>query len=42
MHETMASAIVRGKAIKHRKRAWKLEMIDALNPRWRDLNPELI
>ncbi|MEW8693684.1 MAG: hypothetical protein AB2535_21845 [Candidatus Thiodiazotropha endolucinida] len=42
MHETMACAIERVKAIKHWKRAWKLEMIEALNPRWRDLYPELI
>ncbi|MES9925682.1 MAG: hypothetical protein ABW152_16495 [Candidatus Thiodiazotropha endolucinida] len=42
MHDKMASVIEREKAIKHWKRAWKLETIEAQNPRWRDLYPELI
>lgn len=40
-HETMESAILREKAIKAWKRAWKLEMIEDSNPEWRDLFPEL-
>ncbi|MET0002591.1 MAG: hypothetical protein ABW087_03120 [Candidatus Thiodiazotropha sp.] len=42
MHETMESAIEWEKAIKNRKRAWKLKTIEALNPGWRDLYPALI
>ncbi|MCU7943013.1 MAG: GIY-YIG nuclease family protein [Candidatus Thiodiazotropha sp. (ex Cardiolucina cf. quadrata)] len=42
MHETMASAIEREKAIKNWKRVWKLKTIEAMNPDWRDLYPELI
>jgi putative endonuclease len=41
VHETMESAIVREKAIKAWKRAWKLELIENANPDWRDLFPEL-
>ena len=36
-HETMDSAIVREKRIKKWNRAWKLELIEASNPDWRDL-----
>jgi putative endonuclease len=41
-HETMESAITREKAIKEWKRQWKLELIEQLNPEWRDLYGELI
>lgn len=40
-HETMESAILREKAIKAWKRAWKLEQIENANPGWRDLFPDL-
>ena len=40
-HETMESAILREKAIKAWKRAWKLELIENANPGWRDLFPDL-
>ena len=40
-HETMESAIRREKAIKEWRRAWKVELIEATNPTWRDLYPEL-
>ena len=40
-HETMMSAITREKAIKAWKRAWKIEMIEASNPEWRDLYEEI-
>ena len=40
-HETMESAITREKALKAWKRAWKLELIEASNPGWRDLYAEL-
>ncbi len=41
-HETMVSAIQREKAIKAWKRAWKLELIEGLNPDWHDLYPDLL
>ncbi len=41
-HETMTSAIQREKSIKAWRRAWKLELIEGLNPDWRDLYPDLI
>jgi putative endonuclease len=40
-HETMWSAIAREKTIKGWRRRWKLELIEAGNPLWRDLYPEL-
>ncbi len=42
VHETMESAIVREKAIKEWQRAWKLELIEAVNPDWADLFGELV
>jgi putative endonuclease len=41
-HETMESAILREKAIKEWKRAWKVEAIEAANPQWRDLYSDLL
>lgn len=41
-HATMASAIVREKRIKRWNRAWKLGLIDAMNPSWRDLWPDIV
>jgi putative endonuclease len=37
VHETMESAILREKAIKEWQRAWKLKLIETLNPEWKDL-----
>jgi putative endonuclease len=42
MHETMASAITREKAIKAWRRSWKLELIEKSNPYWRDLYTEIL
>ena len=42
VHKTMESAIGREKALKEWKRAWKLELIEKVNPQWQDLYPELI
>jgi len=42
VHETMESAIRREKAIKEWKRAWKLELIESVNPGWEDLFPSLL
>ena len=36
-HPTMESAIRREKAIKEWRRAWKLALIEKLNPCWKDL-----
>jgi putative endonuclease len=36
-HQTMESAITREKQIKEWKRAWKLKLIEKMNPGWRDL-----
>ncbi len=36
-HATMESAILREKRIKKWERDWKLELIEAANPDWRDL-----
>ncbi|MFA7269666.1 MAG: GIY-YIG nuclease family protein [Sterolibacterium sp.] len=41
-HETMESAIGREKAIKEWQRAWKLALIEAMNPQWRDLYNDII
>ncbi|MGX6646686.1 GIY-YIG nuclease family protein [Maricaulaceae bacterium MS644] len=36
-HDEMSLAIAREKAIKKWNRAWKLQLIEAANPHWRDL-----
>ena len=41
VHETMSSAISREKNIKRWNRRWKLELIERLNPDWRDLYGEI-
>ena len=40
-HPTMESAITREKQIKGWRRAWKLQLIEEFNPRWRDLYDEI-
>ncbi|MCB1575623.1 MAG: GIY-YIG nuclease family protein [Xanthomonadales bacterium] len=42
LHESMESAIGREKAIKEWKRAWKVELIQASNPDWCDLYPDIL
>jgi len=42
MHETMASAILREKAIKQWKRAWKIELVERMNRTWRDLYEDIL
>ena len=42
LHETMESAIQREKAIKNWKRAWKIKVIEEMNPGWRDLYLDLL
>jgi putative endonuclease len=41
LHHDINSAILREKRIKRWHRSWKLELIEAKNPQWRDLWPEL-
>ncbi len=42
LHENMESAIGREKAIKARKRMWKVELVESSPPTWRDLYDELL
>jgi putative endonuclease len=41
-HETIAAALQRGKNIKHWSREWKIDLIVAGNPGWRDLYEEIV
>ena len=41
-HETMANAITREKAIKKWNRAWKVDLIEKMNPRWTDLYADIM
>lgn len=38
----MVSAILRENAIKNWKRSWKIKVVEALNPEWRDLYDDLV
>lgn len=40
VHDDITVAIHREKRIKHWPRAWKINLIEAANPHWRDLYPE--
>jgi putative endonuclease len=42
VHETMESAIQREKKVKGWKRAWKLKLIERLNPDWHDLYHKIL
>ncbi|MFA6921507.1 MAG: GIY-YIG nuclease family protein [Gallionella sp.] len=42
VHATMESAIGREKAIKEWQRAWKLKLIEQINPDWNDLYESLL
>ena len=41
-HDDIVSAIAREKAMKAWKRAWKIELIEQLNPDWGDLYDRLL
>ena len=41
MHETLEAALVREKRIKRWHRKWKIELIESVNPTWRDLATEI-
>ena len=36
-HDSIVAAIAREKAIKKWRRVWKIELIERMNPEWRDL-----
>ena len=40
-HETMPAAIQRETRIKAWKRQWKIELIETMNPDWRDLHEKI-
>jgi len=42
LHDSMESAIVREKRIKEWKRAWKLRLIESVNPDWQDLYHSIV
>ena len=42
LHATMESAISREKTIKEWRRAWKLTLIEKMNPDWRDLYSDIV
>ena len=41
-HAHMESAILREKALKAWKRMWKIQLVEATNPIWRDLYPDIL
>ena len=40
-HDSMLNAIAREKAIKKWNRSWKIQLIEEMNPEWRDLSEGL-
>ena len=42
LHERMEDAILREKQMKKWKRAWKIRLIEELNPHWNDLYPSIL
>ncbi|MCL5669365.1 MAG: GIY-YIG nuclease family protein [Gammaproteobacteria bacterium] len=42
LHDTIMAAITREKQIKKWRRAWKIALIEAKNPLWRDLWHDLV
>jgi putative endonuclease len=41
LHDTMENAIQREKQLKKWKRAWKIQLIEGMNPQWNDLWQEI-
>jgi putative endonuclease len=41
-HDTIATALQREKNIKHWSREWKIDLIVASNPGWRDLYEDIV
>jgi len=42
LHPSMESAIRREKLVKGWRRAWKIRLIEEVNPQWEDLYPGLV
>jgi putative endonuclease len=42
LYEDMLTAIAREKMLKEWKRTWKLELIEKMNPQWKDLYESLV
>jgi len=42
VHDDIRDALVREKRIKKWRRSWKLELVEALNPTWRDLYEDVL
>ena len=42
LHDTMEAAILQEKRLKEWRRAWKLRLIQGINPEWEDLYDRLI
>ena len=42
VHEKMTLAIEREKALKEWRRDWKIELIESVNPQWRDLYEDIV
>ena len=40
-HDSIVSAITREKQIKEWRRDWKINLIQAMNPEWRDLYDDI-
>jgi len=40
-HDTAHAAIQREKNIKHWSRQWKVDLIEGMNPAWRDLTKDI-
>jgi putative endonuclease len=41
-HDSINAAIQREHNIKHWPRRWKTELVDAMNPEWRDLYADMV
>ncbi|MBW8849200.1 MAG: GIY-YIG nuclease family protein [Xanthomonadales bacterium] len=41
-HGDMPAAITQEKAIKEWRRAWKIRLIETMNPEWKDLYPTIV
>ena len=40
-HDSIGTAIQREKSLKRWYRQWKIDLVETINPEWRDLYPEL-
>ncbi len=42
VHETIESAIITEKKLKNRNREFKIQLIEKMNPEWRDLYDDIV